>query len=183
MSNSRELQYTVAERTIELRKGGICDDHREADNATIAGCPECEWRNGALRLARKRAPKEESLTSAGQLVPGERYRTPMSDNGHRWDEGIFFRCGRYVEYPEYYNEGWDHLFGVYWVKPDPRKQQKCATCYDAVKARNAKAAVAENTKSANKLRVVTQYPVDKAEVVIPEAYTRWVSPERLRGKV
>ena len=159
MSNSRELYATVQERAIDLRK------------------------DGAEALHRKRRPKGDPLTSATQLVRGERYRTPMSDLGHKWEEGIFFACGRYVEYPEYYNEGWDHLFGVYWVMHDPRKQQKCAVCYDAVKERNAKAAVAENTKSANKLRVVTQYPVDKAEVVIPKAYTRWVSPERLRGKV
>lgn len=179
----REIDLTVAERMIDLRKGGICEDHREADNATIEACSECDEALGAKKLHRKRAPKEEPLTRASQLRWGERYRTPMSDLGHKWEEGIYFACGRYVEYPLYYDEGWDHLLGPYWVKPDPRKKQKCATCYDAVKERNAKAAVLENTKSANKLGVVPKHPADKPEVVIPKAYTQWVSPERLRGKI
>jgi hypothetical protein len=157
MSNSRELYATVAERAIDLRK------------------------DGAEALRRKRTPKGEPLTRASQLVSGERYRTPMSDLGHRWDEGIFFRCGRYVEYPLYYEEGWDHLFGPHWVLPDPRKQQKCAVCYDAVKERNAKRAVEENIKSANKLGVVPKWPEeDKQTRVIPRTYTQWVDEDWIR---
>jgi hypothetical protein len=157
MTNSRELYATVAERLIDIRKDGV------------------------ESLLRKRTPKGEPLTRASQLVPGGRYRTPMSELGHRWDEGIFFKCGRYVEYPLYYDEGWHLLFGDYWVKEDPRKQQKCAVCYDAVKERNAKRAVEENIKSANKLGIATKWPEeDKERRAIPRAMTQWVDETWIR---
>lgn len=157
MPNSRELYATVAERAIDLRK------------------------DGAEALHRKRTPKGEPLTRASQLVSGGKYRTPMSDLGHRWEEGLFFACGRYVEYPLYYQEGWDMLFGPYWVMEDGRKQQKCALCYDAVKERNAKRAVEENIKSANKLGIATKWPEDdKRRRVVPKAYTQWVDEAWIR---
>jgi len=130
MQVHRELLATKAERLIELRKPVRCSDHKATELEAIEACVKCQP-DGVLKLRRKRAPKGHVLKHQRELNTTTRYRTPMDDSGHLWEEDTqFFRCGRYVEYPLYYREGWDHFFGVYWVQVDARKEEGniCALC-------------------------------------------------------
>ena len=147
---SRADDLTARERLIELRKDG----------------PE--------KMMRKRAPKGTVLTDKRQLREGEKYRTPMSDDGHLWEVGTrFFRCGMWIEYPKYYDEGWHVLLGPYWVQVDERKGKLCVQCKPSGGDPNWDEAIA---KTAAKFGVETKRPSEGP----PRKYTIWIGAERLR---
>ncbi len=154
---TRALELTVSDRLIELRKEG----------------PE--------KLARKRAPKGDPLTSATQLRSDVRYRTPMDDKGHRWEPGtIFFACGRYIEYPAYYEEGWDILFGPYWVKEDTRKQQHCAICFNVQAEKQQAQFIADMGVSARKFGITPKFPKEDTWQESETSHlTRWIPKHRV----
>jgi hypothetical protein len=156
---TRAALATVSERSIQLRK------------------------EGAEKLRRKRWPKGHVVTDRRELDETTMYRTPMDDSGHLWERGsIFFRCGRYIEYPHYYSEGWDHLFGVYWVQVDTRKEQGniCAFCKES---RTAEAEQAERDAeveiAARKYNVSPVYPKQHTMNLKPRHLRVWLDNDRL----
>ena len=142
-------------------------------------------KDGADALTRKRAPKGHVLTHKRELNETDRYRTPMDDSGHLWEVGTkFFRCGRYIEYPLYYYEGWDAAFGTYWVQIDTRAEKGniCSLCNADRKADvDLVKSYADIERAARKFNVTVHYPApDVEENDIPEAYTRWIGEKANR---
>ena len=126
-----------------------------------------------MKLARKRRPKGDTVTDKQHLVEGTWYRTPMDDSSHLWcGDGNATVCGRYLEYPWYYHEGWDVFFGEYWVQVDTRKNGQCALCRTVdKKAKQDAVWLQEIEAAADKYGVTPKYPEDRR----PD---RW--PPRLR---
>ena len=190
---SRELYATISERLHDIRKGGICDDHRQADNDEIAACEAsrlanervggCDETLGIKKQLRKRFPKDNEITLVSQLNGDDRYRTPLSDLGHRWEVGsIFFVCGRYVEYPEYYREGWDHMYGPHKVWLDTRSAQsnECKVCKGLLDKRNKDVPDLDRMVSvANKKGVTMKFPETKTTEIVPHAIERWARGRRV----
>lgn len=153
----RPDDVTVAQRSIQLRKDG----------------PE--------KMLRKRAPKGQVVTDVRELDANTKYRTPMSDDGHLWREGTrFFECGMWIEYPHYYEQGWDILLGPYWVQVDTRKGNDCHVCKSA---RPSKGNWEQDIlAAAAKFNVEPKSPEEKESNMIPQTWTRWVSESKLRGR-
>ena len=150
----RPSDVTVSERTIQLRKDG----------------PD--------KLRAKRAPSGRPLLSANELRADVKYRTPMDDSGHLWMEGTrFFECGRYVEYPWYYVEGWDHILGQRYVQVDERKGNVCALCKAArKKVADGRAWQDELQRAAKKHGVRQKRPAlaKPRDSEQPPAYVAWI---------
>lgn len=150
----RPSDITVSERLIQLRKDG----------------PE--------KVMRKRPPAGRSVLSASELSIEKRYRTPMDDSGHLWAEGTrFFRCGRYAEYPWYYEEGWHMFLGERYVKVDTRKGGACALCNQAVKdEKDTERWHNELVRVGEKYGVEQKWPQGSKRRggAVPPAYTKWI---------
>lgn len=161
MTLTRAKLATINERLIQLRKEG----HEKLGNK--------RWPNGPV------------ITDAADLRTDVMYRTPMDDSGHLWLEGtIFFLCGRYVEYPWYYEEGWDLLLGTdLWCQEDTRQEKNnlCAYCKEFRKAAQEQAKWdAACEKAARRHGVTTVYPKGhRLEEKTPSAYTAWLPKKRL----
>lgn len=154
---TRALELTVSDRLIELRKEG----------------PE--------KMARKRAPSGDPLTSASQLRTDVKYRTPMDDKGHRWEPGTrHFACGRLIEYTPYYEEGWDILLGPYWVKVDERKGQACAMCFNTQAEKQRAQFIEDMGVSARKFGITPKFPKEKTCHQSPTSHlTKWIPEHRV----
>jgi hypothetical protein len=156
----RASDVTINERLIALRKDG----------------PE--------KLLRKRRPKGTEVKHRKELNADDMYRTPMDDSGHLYRDGsIFFECGRYVEYPYFYDEGWDMFFGPYYVQVDTRKRDGnlCVLC----KAQRAAAAEQEkwdlaSERAARSHGVTTKYPAAKKRDDTPPEAIRWLGRDKAR---
>lgn len=111
-------------------------------------------------MMRKRTPTGKTVDRLSDLDTTTWYRTPMDDSSHLWDGvGNGTLCGRYLEYPQYYSDGWDLIFGPYWVQVDERKNGQCALCKGQVKARDKQIKLdMEAEAAARKFSLTTRHP-------------------------
>ena len=143
-------------------------------------------KEGMKKALGKRGPKGHVLTHQRELNTTDRYRTPMDDSGHLWKEDTrFFRCGRYVEYPAYYKEDWDLIFGVYWVQLDARKEDGniCSLCKAKRSADEAYAKMCANDfpRAAIPFAIASKRGTSQGRTrPVNEDVARWIGKERAR---